>query len=181
MPYNTTAIPPRKEVTGTAQLPLSRVKKIVAVDPDIQICSNNASFVITLAAEMFVQYLAAEGQNMVKLERKPRRNLQYKDLANAVLHKDNLEFLEDVIPKTTQYRQIKDQAAATQAKLRGEKTGDDPQLSNGKAQKPIANGSGSLNGFERERGAADEEPNRQLEMDVKKMEHGHDDDVDMMD
>lgn len=30
--------------------------------------------------EMFVQYLAAEGQNMAKLERKPRRNLQYKDL-----------------------------------------------------------------------------------------------------
>ena len=59
---------------------VSRVKKIVNVDPDVNICSNNAAFVITLAAEMFVQYLAQEGQNMAKTDRKPRRNLQYKDL-----------------------------------------------------------------------------------------------------
>lgn len=71
MPYNTTPIRPRKEVTGTVQLPcecsqfsvplcnrratvltyhsVSRVKKIIAVDPDINICSNNAAFAITLA------------------------------------------------------------------------------------------------------------------------------------
>ncbi len=67
MPYNTTAIPPRKEITGQTQLPreyfplqlypavtnsllVTRVKKIIGVDPDITICSNNAAFVITLAA-----------------------------------------------------------------------------------------------------------------------------------
>lgn len=71
MPYNTTPIRPRKEVTGQVQLPckhiaptaltsnapmnrltlytVSRVKKIIAVDPDISICSNNAAFAITLA------------------------------------------------------------------------------------------------------------------------------------
>lgn len=65
MPYNTTAIPPRKEATGTNQLPckhnnfsnlkyilttiVSRVKKIIALDSDINICSNNAAFVITVA------------------------------------------------------------------------------------------------------------------------------------
>ncbi|KAH8162314.1 hypothetical protein CIB48_g5932 [Xylaria polymorpha] len=103
MPYNTTAIPPRKEVTGQAQLPLSRVKKIIAQDPDISICSNNAAFVITLAT----------------LERKPRRNIQYKDLANAVSHQDSLQFLEDIIPKTVPYKQIKAHAAATRANLSG--------------------------------------------------------------
>ncbi|KAF9881748.1 histone-like transcription factor and archaeal histone [Colletotrichum karsti] len=105
MPYNTNAIPPRKEVTGQPALPLARVKKIIAQDPDIGLCSNNAAF------EMFVQYLANEGQNQAKLDRKPRRNVQYKDLANAVAHNDNLEFLEDVIPKTIPYKQIRDQAA----------------------------------------------------------------------
>lgn len=125
MPYNTTPIRPRKEVTGTVQLPcecsqftvplsltavltchaVSRVKKIIAVDPDINICSNNAAFAITLATvrlpdslpsvlvfvpstvgidndmqEMFIQYLAEQGHNMAKLDRKPRRNVQYKDL-----------------------------------------------------------------------------------------------------
>ncbi|KAI1431882.1 histone-fold-containing protein [Xylaria sp. CBS 124048] len=119
MPYNTTAIPPRKEVTGQALLPLSRVKKIVAQDPDIKICSNNAAFVITLATEMFIQYLAGEGLNMAKLERKPRRNIQYKDLANAVSHQEKLEFLQDIIPKTYVYRLIKDQAAATRLRLSG--------------------------------------------------------------
>jgi len=62
---------------------VSRVKKIVNVDPDVNICSNNAAFVITLAAEMFVQYLAQEGQNVAKADRKPRRNLQYKDLGTV--------------------------------------------------------------------------------------------------
>ncbi|OTA98842.1 hypothetical protein M426DRAFT_43640, partial [Hypoxylon sp. CI-4A] len=117
MPYNTTAIPPRKEVTGQTQLPLSRVKKIVAQDEDISICSNNAAFVITLATEMFIQYLAEEGLNMARTERKPRRNIQYKDLAAAVAAKENLEFLEDVIPKTVPFKKIQAEAAATRAQL----------------------------------------------------------------
>ncbi|KAI1081571.1 hypothetical protein F5B20DRAFT_534443 [Whalleya microplaca] len=119
MPYNTTAIPPRKEITGQTQLPLSRVKKIIAQDQDIGICSNNAAFVITLATEMFIQHLASEGLNMVKLERKPRRNIQYKDLAAAISHDGNMEFLEDVVPKTVPYKQIKAQAAAMRAQLSG--------------------------------------------------------------
>ncbi|CAH0001374.1 unnamed protein product [Clonostachys byssicola] len=50
MPYNTTAIPPKKEPTGQTQLPLSRVKKIISQDSDINMCSNNAAFIITCAA-----------------------------------------------------------------------------------------------------------------------------------
>ncbi|EFQ30739.1 histone-like transcription factor and archaeal histone [Colletotrichum graminicola] len=118
MPPNNNAIPPRKEATGQPALPLARVKKIIGTDPDISICSNNAAFVITLATEMFIQHLAAEGHNMAKAERKPRRNVQYKDLATAVNHHDNLEFLEDIIPKTVPYKQIKDQAAAARAQPR---------------------------------------------------------------
>ncbi|KAI5921559.1 histone-fold-containing protein [Camillea tinctor] len=138
MPYNTTAIPPRKEVTGQTQLPLSRVKKIIAQDQDISICSNNAAFVITLATEMFIQYLAGEGLNMTKLERKPRRNIQYKDLANAVSHQDNLQFLEDIVPKTVPYKQIKAQAAAKRAQLSG--AGGSASTSAEIASRPIANG-----------------------------------------
>jgi hypothetical protein len=29
---------------------------------------------------MFIQYIAEQGHNMAKLDRKPRRNVQYKDL-----------------------------------------------------------------------------------------------------
>lgn len=73
---------------------------------------------------MFVRYLAEQAHNVVKSERKPRRNIQYKDLgtfgiqsgrcsgitdtiskANAVSRIDNLEFLSDVIPRTQTYGQ----------------------------------------------------------------------------
>ncbi|KAI2623721.1 histone-fold-containing protein [Xylaria nigripes] len=197
MPYNTTAIPPRKEVTGQTQLPLSRVKKIVAQDQDINICSNNAAFVITLATEMFIQYLAGEGLNMAKLERKPRRNIQYKDLANAVSHQDNLEFLEDIIPKTVSYKQIKANAAATRANLSGGAKPGGPgdfeesqptasQQPNGKKHKgarPSTNG--SIAGFVGASGArivseedVSMDPSDQLQAEMRREE---DEDVDMAD
>ncbi|KAL2267060.1 hypothetical protein VTJ83DRAFT_4337 [Remersonia thermophila] len=162
MPYNTTAIPPRKEVTGQTQLPLTRVKKIIAMDPDITVCSNNAAFAITLATEMFVQYLAEEAQKMTKLDRKPRRNIQYKDMANAIAHRDNLEFLEDVVPRTVPYKEVKAKAAAARAKMSGEKVPGDAGADDrpaegapsGKRAKSAVNGSGAAtsNGSSRGKG-----------------------------
>ncbi|KAF7553970.1 hypothetical protein G7046_g6941 [Stylonectria norvegica] len=171
MPYNTTAIPPRKEPTGQTQLPLSRVKKIIAQDPDIAICSNNAAFVITLAAEMFVQHLADESHTQAKLERKPRRNIQYKDVANAVSHQDNLEFLEDIVPKTVPYKKVKATAAATRARLRGEKTLDDKlattiPVANG-ASKSIVNGDAGLPAVKSKGEDVAEDPNDQLELEMR--------------
>ncbi|KAJ5713035.1 uncharacterized protein N7483_010216 [Penicillium malachiteum] len=99
------------EITGQSALPISRIKKIVQLDDDIVQCSNNATFVIAMATEMFIQYLAEQGHNVVKSERKPRKTVQYKDLATAVSHIDNLEFLADVIPKTTTYKQFKEKKA----------------------------------------------------------------------
>ncbi|KAK0629676.1 histone-fold-containing protein [Bombardia bombarda] len=198
MPYNTTAIPPRKEVTGQTQLPLTRVKKAIGLDPDIAICSNNAAFVITLATEMFIQHLTNEAQNMAKLERKPRRNIQYKDMANAVRTQDNLEFLEDVIPRTATYKEIKGQAAATRAKLKGEKTaaaaGEGPE-GNESQRKMLPNGGGGsgkkqksiINGFSRARAVlSEEDPNAQLEMEMRQaaeqsQNQTEDEDVDMAD
>lgn len=78
-------------------------------------CSNNAAFVITLAAvrlisslslsplffvllstnpchaiqEMFIQHLAEEAHTQAKLERKPRRNIQYKDVGKSHLTHSN--------------------------------------------------------------------------------------------
>ncbi|KAB5532593.1 histone-fold-containing protein [Coniochaeta sp. 2T2.1] len=187
MPYNTTAIPPRKEITGTTQLPLTRVKKIINMDQDINTCSNNAAFVITIATEMFIQHFAQEAHNQAKIERKPRRNIQYKDMANAVLSRDNLEFLEDVIPKVVSYGKIKDQAAATRAKLKGEKkTGiagaaEDSAapsggLPNGKKHK--TNGHAATNGAVLG-GAHDDDPSAQLEMEMRQAQRSNDGDVDM--
>ncbi|PHH88642.1 hypothetical protein CDD83_7272 [Cordyceps sp. RAO-2017] len=175
MPYNTTAIPPRKEPSGQTQLPLSRVKKIITQDSDVAMCSNNAAFIITCAAEMFIQHLADAAHTQVKLERKPRRNIQYKDVANAVSHQDNLEFLEDVIPKTVPFRKVKASARETQARLRGEKTAEGGSTSSRAAVAPIANGAKAaiVNGddvaFRLPRRVDDRQadPNEQLQLEMR--------------
>jgi hypothetical protein len=78
---------------------VSRVKKIIQLDKDIAQCSHNATFLITMATvgalaprcprsvahvhdmqEMFIEYLAEQGHNVMRSERKPRKTLQYKDL-----------------------------------------------------------------------------------------------------
>ncbi|KAL4819501.1 histone-fold-containing protein [Aspergillus spinulosporus] len=104
------------EITGQSSLPISRIKKIIQLDDDIVQCSNNATFVVAMATELFIQYLVEQGHNVVKSERKPRKTIQYKDLATAVSRIDNLEFLADVIPKTTTYKQFKEKRAKESGK-----------------------------------------------------------------
>ncbi|CAH0059607.1 unnamed protein product [Clonostachys solani] len=207
MPYNTTAIPPKKEPTGQTQLPLSRVKKIISQDSDINMCSNNAAFIITCAAasffpnahltpqgahiadlqfqEMFIQHLADESHTQAKLERKPRRNIQYKDVANAVARQDHLEFLEDVVPKTVPYKAVKAAASETQARLRGETKTDESQAASNQSPAATTNGN-TPNGktgtpsAHKAANKADGSPNDQLELEMRQA-HGskHDADVQM--
>ncbi|KAJ4990560.1 histone-like transcription factor and archaeal histone [Stagonosporopsis vannaccii] len=129
MPYNNTPIAPSKEVTGHVSLPrkppsssstlaraltppVARVQKIIQADPERLTVTKNASFAIALATEMMIQHLAVTTHNVVKAERKPRRNIQYRDVSGAVSKTDNLEFLVDVVPKTTQYGAYRKRKAA---------------------------------------------------------------------
>ncbi|ETI21538.1 hypothetical protein G647_07885 [Cladophialophora carrionii CBS 160.54] len=111
MPYNNAPIEPPQEITGSTALPLARVKKIIAQDEDIAQCSNSASFAVAVATEIFVRYLTEQAHTVVKSERKPRRNIAYKDIATAVSRIDNLEFLSDTVPKTKTYRQYREEKA----------------------------------------------------------------------
>lgn len=90
---------------------MTRVKKIIHADDDLATCSNNAAFAIAVATEQFLQYLVEQTHHVVKAERKPRRNIQYRDVANAVARHDNLEFLTDVVPRTVTYKVHKEKAA----------------------------------------------------------------------
>ncbi|KAL3476088.1 histone-fold-containing protein [Aspergillus californicus] len=111
------------EITGQSSLPIARIKKIIQLDDDIVQCSSNATFVVAMATELFIQYLTEQGHNVVKSERKPRKTVQYKDLATAVSRIDNLEFLADVIPKTTTYKQFKEKRAKETSKEPGVEKG----------------------------------------------------------
>ncbi|KAF9342665.1 hypothetical protein BGX34_007841, partial [Mortierella sp. NVP85] len=83
---------------GISQLPVARVKRIIKEDKDVQIVSNEAVFLISIATEIFLEGFTAKAFNLAKLEK--RKTVLYKDLATAVTQYDSLEFLQDVVPKT---------------------------------------------------------------------------------
>jgi len=94
-----------------------------------------------------------------------------------------------VIPKTTPYSKIKDQAAATRAKLKGEKkaggaAGDvceePPAVGqpNGKKHKPNGHANG-VAAAAAPKILADDDPSAQLEMEMRQAQRGQDGDVDM--
>jgi DNA polymerase epsilon subunit 4 len=56
---------------------------------------------------MFIQHLATTTHNVVKAERKPRRNIQYRDVSSAIAKTDNLEFAVDVVPKTMLFKEAR--------------------------------------------------------------------------
>lgn len=106
-------------------------------------------------------------------------------------HHDNLEFLEDIIPKTTSYKEVKGKSAAARARLNGDKSAaaaaqdDRPTegMPNGKKPKSIMNGSASpaTNGFSRSHMLSSPagDPSAQLELEMRQAEQSHDGDVDM--
>ncbi|KAL4912411.1 hypothetical protein BDW62DRAFT_194693 [Aspergillus aurantiobrunneus] len=103
-----------------------------------------------MATELFIQYLTEQGHNVVKSERKPRKTVQYKDLATAVSRIDNLEFLADVIPKTTTYKQFKEKRAKETTKdvevEKGQRTlnGALPSAADAEEENPNGNKEASL-------------------------------------
>jgi DNA polymerase epsilon subunit 4 len=180
------------------------VKKIIALDSDVNMCSNNAAFVITLATvslltqilsypnnmqELFIQYLAEQGHRVVKSERKPRRNIQYRDLcmmpficnslcelipvlANAVAHQDNLEFLVDVVPRTVPFKQVKEKKAPASSKTANGESSVGPGQTTLDGRTLLVNGtngtphSGMVDDVD-DGAAAD--PNAQLEMETRRV------------
>lgn len=89
---------------------------------------------------MFIQHLTTQAQNEAKTERVPRKTIQYKDVANAVSHHDNLEFLEDIVPKTQSYKAVNEKAASTRAAINGDRNSDAKKG----GQKLLINGSGMI-------------------------------------
>ncbi|KAF9208637.1 hypothetical protein BGZ49_008205 [Haplosporangium sp. Z 27] len=83
---------------GVSQLPAARVKRIIKEDKDVQMVSNDAVFLISMATELFLESFTTKAFNLAKIEK--RKTVSYKDLATAVTQHDSLEFLQDVVPKT---------------------------------------------------------------------------------
>ncbi|KAH7069194.1 hypothetical protein BKA63DRAFT_520787 [Paraphoma chrysanthemicola] len=165
MPYNNTPIAPSKEVTGHVSLPLARVQKIIHADPQRINVSKNAAFAIALATEMFIQHLATTTHNVVKAERKPRRNIQYRDVSSAIAKTDNLEFAVDVVPRTITFKEAKkrkEEREEREKKEEGKKKEKENIWEGNGAEEPAAvNGhvNGNANGVEKKiNGTTAEQP-----------------------
>ncbi|KAG0274576.1 hypothetical protein BGZ95_009647 [Linnemannia exigua] len=136
---------------GVTQLPVARVKRIIKEDKDVQMVSNDAVFLISLATELFLESFTTKAFNLAKIEK--RKTVSYKDLATAVTQHDSLEFLQDVIPKTmTLTAAIEKQRAAKEK----EEMGDD----NDGAEEEEVNGGGGDDGSEAGSGDEEEEESR---------------------
>jgi DNA polymerase epsilon subunit 4 len=135
---------------------VARVQKIINADPERLNVSKNAAFAIALATEMFIQHLATTTHNVVKAERKPRRNIQYRDVSSAISKTDNLEFAVDVVPKTTTYKEFK-KKQEDKERVSGSKDKGKEKAVNGTGQKGQTTLDGKL--VDELKDAAEEVPN----------------------
>ncbi|WWD19832.1 hypothetical protein CI109_104299 [Kwoniella shandongensis] len=81
---------------GTTIFPLSRIKRIVKADKDLDTMSSEAVFMVAVATEYFIKHFMEEGYTKARLEK--RKIVNYKDMAAVVARSEEFDFLKDVIP-----------------------------------------------------------------------------------
>ncbi|KNE57951.1 hypothetical protein AMAG_18359 [Allomyces macrogynus ATCC 38327] len=77
----------------TTVFPHARIRKIIRADPDVNIISADAVFVVAKAAELFLEKLSWVAYETADGER--RRTVQYRDLVAAVELVDEYFSLEE--------------------------------------------------------------------------------------
>jgi DNA polymerase epsilon subunit 4 len=147
---------------------VARVQKIIQADPERLTTSKNAAFAIALATEMFIQHLATRTHEVVKSERKPRRNIQYRDVGTAVAKTDNLEFLVDVVPRTDTWGRVekKIREKEREAKRVGKKG-----RKGGKGQTTLDGKMGAANGDQEDEEDEEEEGSEKATSPVANGDH----------
>ncbi|WWC64801.1 uncharacterized protein I303_107415 [Kwoniella dejecticola CBS 10117] len=82
---------------GTTIFPVSRIKKIIKADKELDNMSSEAVFMISVATEYFIKHFMEEGYTKARLEK--RKIVNYKDMAAVVARSEEFDFLKDVIPQ----------------------------------------------------------------------------------
>ncbi|XP_067126874.1 DNA polymerase epsilon subunit 4 [Centruroides vittatus] len=77
------------------RIPLSRVKTLMKLDPDVTLASQEAVLLVAKATELFVQSLAKEAYTFTQQAKK--KTLQKKDIESSVGVIDAFVFLEGVL------------------------------------------------------------------------------------
>ncbi|XP_067000839.1 DNA polymerase epsilon subunit 4 [Anabrus simplex] len=77
------------------KLPIARVKHIMKMDPDVNLASQEAVFLIAKSTELFIESLSREAYTYTAQAK--RKTLQKKDIDSAVDSVDSLAFLEGAL------------------------------------------------------------------------------------
>lgn len=76
----------------STRLPLTRIKTIMKLDPDITLASQEAVFLIAKATELFIECLSKESYSFTSQNKK--KTIQRKDIDASIESVDALVFLE---------------------------------------------------------------------------------------
>jgi len=77
------------------RFPITRIRIIMKMDPELTIASQESVFLISRAAELFVQYQAQQAYKRTKQSK--RKTVQKKDIDAAINDLDCMAFLEGAI------------------------------------------------------------------------------------
>nr|CAH0101666.1 unnamed protein product [Daphnia galeata] len=91
----TTNIEEANKVEKIVRFPVTRIKHLVKMDPDVNLCSQEALFLITKTTEFFVECLSKEAYSYTSQSKK--KTVQKRDVEQAIDAVDALAFLEGVL------------------------------------------------------------------------------------
>ncbi|KAH3668075.1 hypothetical protein OGAPHI_001829 [Ogataea philodendri] len=89
---------------STLSLPISRIKKLIKLDPDHVSSTESANYLLGAAAELFIMNLTEQASFHAKTQK--RKKISYSDFYEVVHNNDNLLFMKDLVPKTVPLQQL---------------------------------------------------------------------------
>lgn len=87
--------PQEEQRDKLVKLPLGRVKHIVKMDPDVNLVTQDAIFLIAKSTELFIDSMAKEAYKYTVQTKK--KTIQKRDVENAIDNVDALVFLEGTL------------------------------------------------------------------------------------
>jgi histone H3/H4 len=95
---NVTVITTDNETTDVGlHLPMSRIKKIIKLDPEHISSTESANYVLGVATELFIKQLTLDSSTITK--NKGRKKITYDDMHHVVSSADIYSFMRDIVPK----------------------------------------------------------------------------------
>ncbi|ESW99728.1 hypothetical protein KL918_001336 [Ogataea parapolymorpha] len=109
---------------SSLSLPISRIKKLVKLDPEHVSSTESANYLLGAATELFIMNLVEQASFHAKSQK--RKKIAYSDFYEVVHNNDSLLFMKDLVPKTIPLQQlVKEHKVVLEPKSNEDDTIDD--------------------------------------------------------